>query len=171
MGPTRSKLEVCPYQRRTRSRSHSYEIGLEILRQLHNRFALPIGTRSIGYLTRLLKPTFDTNNFEESFSVWEFELNKYERDNNTQLPDAVKIAVLLNETRDKRSTSTTPAVECRYYTLYRCQNNNNGVLQDYNGFQQTSPSSIVKCGNKLQWRSCPDGHRSHQQRSQRKERT
>ena len=60
---------------------------------------MPIGTRSIGYLTKLLKPTFDNNNFEESFSNWEFELNKYERDNSTQLPDQVKIAVLMNETK------------------------------------------------------------------------
>ena len=29
---------------------------------------------------------------------WEFELSKYERDNNAQLPEPVKIAVLLNET-------------------------------------------------------------------------
>ena len=83
----------------TLCRQYQHEIGLEILRQLNIRFALPIGTRSIGYLTKLLKPTFDNNNFEESFSNWESELNKYERDNNTQLPDQVKIAVLMNETK------------------------------------------------------------------------
>ena len=83
----------------TLCRQYQHEIGLEILRQLNIRFALPIGTRSIGYLTKLLKPTFDNNNFEESFSNWEFELNKYERDNNTQLPDQVKIAVLMNGTK------------------------------------------------------------------------
>ena len=38
------------------------------------------------------------HNFEESFSTWEFELARYERDNNAQLPDQVKIAVLMNET-------------------------------------------------------------------------
>ena len=152
-------------------RQHQHEIGLEILGQLHNRFALPIGTRSIsiGYLTKLLQPTFDTNNFEESFSLWGLEPNKYERDNNTQLPDAVKIAVLLNETKGplqqhlQLNAGTAPTyTDVRTKTMEYC---------DYNGFQQTSPSSIVKCGNKLQWRSCPDGHRSHQQRSQRKERT
>ena len=46
-----------------------------------------------------MKPSFDSNNFEESFSYWEFEHNRYERDNNTQLPDQVKIAVLMNETK------------------------------------------------------------------------
>ena len=57
-----------------------------------------MGTRSIGYLTKLLKPTLDPNNFEESFSNWEFELTRFERDNNTTLPDQVKVAILLNET-------------------------------------------------------------------------
>ena len=47
--------------------------------------------------TKLLKPTFDTNNFEGSFATWEFELTRFERDNG-QLPDSVEIAVLLNET-------------------------------------------------------------------------
>ena len=82
----------------TLCRQNQHEIGLGVLRQLNMRFALPVGTRSIGYLTKLLKPAFDNNNFEESFSKWEFELNRHERDNNTQLPDQVKIAVFMNET-------------------------------------------------------------------------
>ena len=49
-------------------------------------------------ITKLLKPTFNHNNFEESFSTWGFEVGRYERDSNTQLPDQVKIAVLMNET-------------------------------------------------------------------------
>ena len=36
---------------------------------------------------------------EETFSQWEFELNKYERDNGQALPEFVKIAVILNETK------------------------------------------------------------------------
>ena len=83
-------------------RQHQDAMGLEVYRQLCNRFAIPVGTRSIGYLTRLLKPKFDdnnnNNNLEESLSTWEFELARYERDNNAQLPDRVKIAVLMNET-------------------------------------------------------------------------
>ena len=50
-------------------RQYQDAMGLEVYRQLCNRFATPVGTRSIGYLTKLLKPTFDTNNFEESFST------------------------------------------------------------------------------------------------------
>ena len=104
MGPSRLNPQVRVDQQDNRSSSHTcrqyqHEIGLEVLRQLNIRFALPVGTKSIGYLTKLLRPTFDSNNFEESFSNWEFELNKYEQDNNTQLPDQVKIAVLMNETK------------------------------------------------------------------------
>ena len=80
-------------------RQHHLSMGLEVYRQLCRRFSTPLGTRSIGYLTKLLKPTFDHNNFEESFSNWEFELQRYEADNTTRLPDQVKIAVLMNETR------------------------------------------------------------------------
>ena len=83
----------------TAVRQHQQEIGLEVYRQLCVRFSTPLGTRSIGYLTKLLKPTFDHNNFEESFSNWEFELQRYEAANTTRLPDSVKIAVLMNETK------------------------------------------------------------------------
>ena len=83
----------------TLCRQFQHEIGLEIYRQLLLRFKTPIGTRSIGYLTKLLEPTFDTNNFEESFSNWEYEIQQYESDNSTNLPDQVKVAVLMNRTR------------------------------------------------------------------------
>ena len=71
-------------------RQHQHEMGLEAYRQLNNK--------KHRYLTKLLKPTFDSNNFEESFSNWEFELSRCERDNSTTLPDQIKIAVLMNET-------------------------------------------------------------------------
>ena len=82
----------------TLCRQFQHTLGFEMYRQLCIRFSIPLGTRSIGHLTRLLKPKFDNNNFEKSFSTWEFELQRFERDNGQQLPDAVKIAVLLNET-------------------------------------------------------------------------
>ena len=77
MGPTGQQLKVrADHHNSRRSSLHcadsfQHEIGLEIYRQLLLRFKTPIGTRSIGYLTKLLEPTFDTNNFEESFSNWE----------------------------------------------------------------------------------------------------
>ena len=48
--------------------------------------------------TKLLRPTFNHNNFEESFSIWVFGVQRYERENRTQLPDQVKLAVLMNAT-------------------------------------------------------------------------
>ena len=79
-------------------RQHQAAMCREVYRQLCQRFSLPLGTRSTGYLTKLLKPTFNHNNFEESFPTWEVEVERHERDNNTQRPDQVKIAVLMNET-------------------------------------------------------------------------
>ena len=73
----------------TLCRQHQHEIGFGIPQQLNMRFALPVGTRSIVYLTKFLKPTFENNKFEESFSNWWFELNRHERDNITQVPDQV----------------------------------------------------------------------------------
>ena len=73
-------------------------IGFEMYRQLTVRFAIPTGPRSIGFLTKVIKPTLDPNNFEESFAAWEYDVSRYERDNNQQLPGAVKTAILLNET-------------------------------------------------------------------------
>ena len=83
----------------TLCRQYQHEIGLEIYRQLHLRFKTPIGTRSIDYLTKLLEPTFDSNNFEESFSNWEYDIQQYKSDNSTALPDQVKVAVLMSRTR------------------------------------------------------------------------
>ena len=79
-------------------RQHQAAMGLEVYRQLCQSFSIPLGIRSIGYPRKLLKPTFNHNNIEESFSTWEFEVDRHERDNNTQLPDQVKIAVLMDET-------------------------------------------------------------------------
>ena len=65
-------------------RQHQGKIRLEVLRQVYNKFALRMETRSIGYETKLLKPTFDTNNCEESFSKWELDANRYEQNHTTQ---------------------------------------------------------------------------------------
>ena len=64
----------------------------EAFRVSHQRFSLLVGTTSIGYLTTLLKPKFEGQNFEESFLQWEYEVAQYELDNGQALPDTVKIA-------------------------------------------------------------------------------
>ena len=73
--------------------------GFETFRVLHQRFSLPVGTRSIGYLTTLLKPKFEVQSFGENFLQWEYDVARYELDNGQALPDTVKIAILLNETK------------------------------------------------------------------------
>ena len=93
------RVNTCDDTAATICRQHATNTGFEIWRQLHIRLSIPIGTRSIGYLTKLLKPQFDEHKFEESYTAWEFEVTRYERDNNTTLPDNVKIAILLNETK------------------------------------------------------------------------
>ena len=63
------------------------------------RFSLPIGTRSVCYLTKLLGPTFNEAPFEEQFLHWEYDINRHEKDNGAALQDGVKIAMLLNKTK------------------------------------------------------------------------
>jgi hypothetical protein len=65
-------------------------------KQLHTRFSIPVGTRSVGYFTKLVKPQFNEQKFEKSFTTWEFEIAQYER---APIPDNIKIAVLHNETK------------------------------------------------------------------------
>ena len=93
-------VSVCSGQAAVLSRQHSTQAqGLETWRQLHNRFSIPVGTHCVGYLTKLLKPQFNEQKFEESFTTWECEIARYERDNQAPIPDNIKIAVLLNETK------------------------------------------------------------------------
>ena len=46
-----------------------------------------------------LKPSFEEHRFEEAFASWEFEVNRYERENTVTIPDSIKIAILLNEAK------------------------------------------------------------------------
>ena len=64
--------------------------GCETLRLLRNRFSLPVGTRSVGYLTKLLEPTFNEAQFEEQLLQWEYDINRYKKDNGAALPDGKK---------------------------------------------------------------------------------
>ena len=74
-------VSVCSGQAAVLCRQHSTQAqGLETWRQLHDRFSIPVGTRSVGYLIKLLKPQFNEQKFEESFTTWEFEIARYERD-------------------------------------------------------------------------------------------
>ena len=91
-------VSTCDGPASTICRQNMQGNGFETWRLIHARYSKPLGTRSIAYLTRLLKPQLDEQKFKESFKTWEFQLSRYKQDNNTLLPDAVKIATLLNET-------------------------------------------------------------------------
>ena len=43
--------------------------GFETWRLIHARYSIPLGTRSVGYLTRLQKPHLDEQKFEESLTT------------------------------------------------------------------------------------------------------
>ena len=72
--------------------------GFETWRLLHTRFALPSAAKTMGLLTRIMKPTFAEKDFEVQFTQWEATVSKYEVESTSLLPDVVKNAILLNET-------------------------------------------------------------------------
>ena len=93
-------INICQGAAATVVRQKRYNAnGCETLRLLHNRFSLPVGARSVGYLTKLLEPTFNEAQLEEHFLQWEYDINRYEKDNGAALPEGIKIAILLNKTK------------------------------------------------------------------------
>ena len=147
-------------------RQYQQTTGFEIWRQLHVRFMIPTGTRGIGYLTRLLKPTFDQHNFEESFTQWEYEVNRFETDNQSPLPDAVKVAILLNETKGslqqhlQLQAGTNPT-----YTHIRTT-----IMEYYKSitaFSRMQQATSAQATYQRR-RSRANGHRSNQQRKRKR---
>ena len=132
----------------TLCRQNQHEIGLGVLRQLNMRFALPVGTRSIGYLTKLLKPTFDNNNSEESFSlgIWTKQVWKREQHPTTTPSQDCSLDVW-----NKRTTTTTPSpYSWSDANLHWHQSNHHGIQQDNHSIQQV----IQRC-NKLNGGAAP----------------
>ena len=139
-------------------RQHQAAMGLEVYRQLCQCFSIPLGTRSIGYLTKLLKPTFNHNNFEESFSTWEFEVDRCEQDNNAQLPDQVTIAVLMNETTgpfqqhlhlNAGQAPTYPMIR-EIITEYQSTTGQQQLLQGFNN-KRPHQRTPITMEDRLQW--------------------
>ena len=70
-------INICQGAAATVVRQNRYNAnGCETLRLLHNRCSLPVGTRRVGYLTKLLEPTFNEAQFEEQFLQWEYDINR-----------------------------------------------------------------------------------------------
>ena len=143
-------INICSGAAATTCRQHQSQNGFEIYRQLCVSFSIPLGARSIIYLIKLLKPTFDMTNFEEAFSQWEFEPYKLECDNGQALPESV------------RATTTTLAAASRTITnLQHRESNDNGVLQSNTSIQQVETTNIIKCERKSRWRKGTHGHLSN----------
>ena len=133
-------------------RQHQAAMGLEVCRQLCQHFSIPQGPRSTGYLTKLFKPTpptFNHNNFEESFSTWEFEVEeveRYGRDSKTQPPDQVKVAVVMNETAGPlQQRLPLNAREAPAYTMTResiAGQGTTGQQQPLQGFNSRRPQQL-----------------------------
>jgi len=73
--------------------------GFESYRKLCQRYMIPGNAKSVGRLSKILRPNLNNGSFEDSFSSWEDEIQKYEKETKSTLSDDVKVAVLLSETR------------------------------------------------------------------------
>ena len=100
----------------TLCRQYQHEIGLEIYRQILLRFKTPLGTRSIGYQTKLLEPSFDTNNFEESFSNWEYDTTIRIRQQHKSTRSSQTGS---SDEQNKRTLAATPTSQCKSITNIR----------------------------------------------------
>ena len=92
-------VSLCSGSASTFLRRETTMNGFESFRKLCQRYMLPSRAKSVGRLTRILKPNFNMDAFEDSFSVWEDDLVKYEKETKTKLSDDIRIAVLMTEIR------------------------------------------------------------------------
>ena len=74
-------------------------MGYESYRRLYNRYKIPSRQRAIGRLTHIMGPDFKSAPFEDAMTAWEDEISKYEKETGHSLPDDVKIAVMMKETK------------------------------------------------------------------------
>ena len=97
-------------------------------------------------MTKPLEPTFNEAQFEEQFLQWAYDINRYEKDNGTALPDGIKIAILLNKTKgalqqhlQPRAGQITNYIEIRalilgyYKTISAFTRSTSAVGTNYNG--------------------------------------
>ena len=162
----------------TTCRQQQAHKGFEFYPQLCVRFSIPLATRSIVYLTKLLKPTFDMKHFEETFSQY-----------GHAFLDSVKIAVIHNETTgplqqhlqllagQSPTHSTVRATIIEYYRpipafnkreqesckeeAWSWKQGTSGMAQQRGGLIletgdfQVETTNITKCEHKSRWRKAP----------------
>ena len=129
----------------TLCRQYQHEIGLEIYRQILLRFKTPLGTRSIGYQTKLLEPSFDTNNFEESFSNWEYDTTIRIRQQHKSTRSSQTGS---SDEQNKRTLAATPTSQCKSITNIRWDtDNNHWIPTSTHNLQQVTTESIISRSN------------------------
>ena len=91
------------------------------------------------------------------------EIQQYESDNSTSLPDQVKVAVLMNRTRGplQQHLHLNAGASPTYAEIRTTITEYQRAHTTFSRLQQ-NPSSAVS--SKLQWRNSTNGHRSNQQR-------
>jgi hypothetical protein len=72
--------------------------GFEAWRKLCQRYKPQAQLQSMGTLTTILEVTFPELNFEDHFSFWESEIQKYESTTRERLPVDIKIGILMSRT-------------------------------------------------------------------------
>ena len=127
-------------------RCSSNGLGLEVYRQLCNRFAIPVGTRSIGYLTKLLKPRFDNNNFWRvllNMGIWACPLWAWPQCTTTRPGEDSS-----PHEPDNRTTSKTSTPQRRHHTnLCRSEGSNHGALKNQNSVLKTPTTLVLSSTN------------------------
>ena len=90
--------------------------------RLHLKYSMPLYTRIIRYLTRLLTPQPDERKFEQSFTMG-ISARQIQTGQHTFLPDAVTIAILLNKQEaSQRSTKQIITEQHHHSTSYNHSN-------------------------------------------------
>jgi len=97
IGPMSSALTLCTGSASAFLRRETGQNGFESYRKLCQRYMIPGNAKSVGRLSKILRPNLNNDPFEDSFSSWEDERQKYEKETKSTLSDDVKVPVLLLE--------------------------------------------------------------------------
>ena len=145
-------------------RQYQQATGFEIWRQLHLGFMIPTGTRGVGYLTRLLKPTFDQQlrGILHSLGVGTQQIRDRQSRSTPRRSEGRHSAQ-----RDQETITATPSTASRNEpNVQPSENSHCGVLQVDHSFQQNATGAIQH----ISTRDAPrrsistNGHRSNQQK-------
>ena len=73
--------------------------GTEVWRRLYGHYKPSAATSAVGRLAVILEFSLSDSKFENDFVKWEAEINKFEKETASHLPDIVKTTILMNKTR------------------------------------------------------------------------